>query len=164
VDGFDQRSFAGAVAENRYTIKNVLSGRYLLIASNKAQNTAASREIEVRQRNLDGMDLTLQPFPDLAGTVTFAKGCLAGPVRIRLFTMLANRVEATSAEDGHFVLHHVPPFQFGIDASGPQRTLDPPVVRLGNQIGGTGMVRFGPARDGESLEIEMHCGDSGRPQ
>jgi hypothetical protein len=163
-DNFNSRFFPGVVVGNRYIVENVPPGRYLLTALNRSESTAASRRIDVSDHNMDGVDLALQPFSDLAGTVKFAEGCTAGPVKITLFTMPTYSVEARSDGEGRFVLRHVPPFRFGIEASGSQRSTDVFRIRLGDEVGRAGSIRFGPALNGESLEIEMPCGDTRRPQ
>jgi hypothetical protein len=151
--------FRGTIMNGRYTIDNVLPGRYLLTGIDSDTAIAASRQIDLN-RDLDGIDLALQPFPDLTGTVKFAEGCTPRPLKITLFQMAPTAKFETTDVDGRFVLRHLPPLPFGVEIAG-QRSMNP-LVRLGAQVGGTDLIRFGPALHGESLEIEISCEGSAR--
>ena len=163
MDEFTFRFIRGTIINDQYSIENVLPGRYALMALIRDGATGAGRRIEVIDRDLDGQDLTLQAFPDLSGTVTFPEGCAHTSVKVSMFFIPTHRrVEATSDEDGNFLLRHVPPVRFGIETSGRRNLMDRPRIRLGDEVGGPEMVSFGPAGSGKSLQIEMPCGDSRR--
>jgi hypothetical protein len=73
--------------------------------------------------------------------MTFPEGCVPSPVKVRLFFMPTDQpVEATPDADGHFLLLHVPPVRLGIQSFGRQYSMDHPRIRLGDEVGGTGMI------------------------
>jgi hypothetical protein len=117
----------------------------------------------VIDQNLDTEDLTLAPFSDLPVTLTFPEDCTPDPVKVKLFFMDAYpRLEATPGADGRFVLRHVPPVRFGVESFGRNYLWHRSHVRLADDVGGTQIVRFGPAAEGDVLKIEMPCVDSAR--
>jgi hypothetical protein len=164
-DEFTFRVFRGKMVGDQYSIENVVPGRYALTALIPGGDTGAGRRIKVIDRDLDGEDLTLTPFPDLPGTLTFPKGCTPSPVRVGLFMSDYPRVEATPDADDRFVLRHVPPVIFGVDGLylGLERVRrGRTLIRLGDDAGGETIARYGPAADGDVLKIEMPCVDPAR--
>ena len=92
---------SGAVAEvrdGRFAIWNVLPGKYVLYATRQdganpsEHNILASvrRTIEVAVDDLEGIDLSLAPLPEVEVQVAFESGCGAVPVVVQLTSDLRN--------------------------------------------------------------------------
>ena len=109
------------IGGDRFQATDLLPGKYLFQAGQYAagdsfrQNplAAARRTVEVGTEDVDGIDLTLAPTPEVQGTVVFESGCAAAPVSIQLqgdsLSALRNlHVDA----DGRFVLQHLGPGKY----------------------------------------------------
>lgn len=110
------------VEGDRFTAAGVLPGRYVVGAGEYAAGegtmqdllAAARRTVDVGTEDLDGIDLTLAPAPDVEGTVVFENGCAPAQVWIELtgdFGGFPPRSLATNAS-GHFVLPRVFPGRY----------------------------------------------------
>lgn len=65
-DGFDDQSIEGGSANGRYTIENLLPGRYIIFATSN-DKLRASQRAEVTDRDLEDVNLTLHAPNDLPG-------------------------------------------------------------------------------------------------
>jgi hypothetical protein len=113
---------SGTVAGERFSVEDLLPGKYVLEAGKYAagdfalQNPLAAgrRTVEVGTENVDGLDLTLAPVPDLQGTVVFESGCPAAAVSIQLqsnpLTHGPRNVHVDAG--GRFVVQHLFPGQY----------------------------------------------------
>lgn len=125
-------SFPISIATDEYEIKDVLPGKYVLMAYTRelsepfGQNQkgifGVRRNIEVADLDLDKLDLEVQPLRDLTGTVTFKEGCR--PTPIRLYATLNPRYsfgpnDVSSDLDGNFVLPGLIPGRITVSVNAP---------------------------------------------
>jgi len=154
----------GTIGKDDYEFKDVLPGKYILLALTSDGTASQARPIEVGSHDMEGVDLELQPPADLSGAVTFRRGCTPRPVKIRASSHYQTGAiaEATSDADGKFVLHHMPPGRFKVVVSGRWGADHPPHIRLGSQVARMSSP-IGPPKAGESLQIELTCNEPGKP-
>jgi hypothetical protein len=111
---------SSTVDGDRFTAPDLLPGKYLFEAGQYAtgdwtyQNplAAARRTVEVGTEDVDGIDLTLAPIPDVEGTVVFESGCAATPVWIQLQGDSHLPRNLHVGADGRFVLRHLFPGKY----------------------------------------------------
>ena len=150
----------------RFELKNVMSGKYTLLALTRATTTdgtegtplaGALRQIEVGDRNLEGMDVALQPLRDLPGTVVFAQGCV--PVEVHVAAAGRNafgvsRAEAVPDSAGEFTLKGLIPAKHNL-------TIELPFGYAASaQLDGGDALKDGfyyPAAEGGALRINVGC-------
>jgi hypothetical protein len=163
-----------------YALTNVLPGRYTLMALTRDASAdpfggsqkavfGLTRSIEIGDRDMEGVDLVLQPLHDLAGTVTFREGCTPSPIHIRAQSF-SNPLgpgpgDAVSGSDGKFVLKDITVGRYTVSvssASGPGFGRMVPVssIRLGDRdVREAGFEA--PLSGEESLHIDIGCNTSG---
>jgi hypothetical protein len=171
----NEQHFATATADE-WEILNVLPGKYTLLALTRALGDnpynsrpvfGALQNVEVKDREVAGIEVTLSPLPDLAGTVTFAEGCKPVPLRIRpqpSVWMIPAQGEATPAADGTFVLSRLTPGRYTLYVESPA-TFQAPVtsVRLGDRE----VLKEGfevPLASPATLRVTVGCAGAGRVQ
>jgi hypothetical protein len=158
---------------DRFEFADVLPGKYLLRAATFAPHGPGVRDwkarlaggqgIEVTDRDLDGLNVELQPLRDLPGMVTFSEGCDAIPVHIPVipFGLFPDsRLEVAAGRDGKFVVSGLTPGRYSLDTSNASH------VPLSASLGGRDVLRGGfeyPLPEGAELRIVMPC-SGGRPQ
>lgn len=112
-----------ASGRDEFELKSVLPGKYRLTAATYRSSTnwtggmpkpefGLTRDIEVGDNDILGVDLTLQPLHDLAGIVTFHEGCKPFPVEIQVSNtgpIFGEAAKARSGPDGKFVLSGISP-------------------------------------------------------
>jgi hypothetical protein len=124
-------SSSAQVRDQEFQFENVLPGRYYLKAAAYERSAESFdsrdwtplygilREVEVGSNDVVGLDLALQPLPDIEGTVDFASGCAAVPVTLQatpvLGSWISQRPYRVDSADGRFMLRGV--------ALGPVRLL-----------------------------------------
>jgi hypothetical protein len=140
------------VGDNRYSVRPVFG---------------ALENIEVRDREMTGIEVALSPLPDLAGTVTFAQGCKPVPLRIRpqpsvFLSMLPG--EAIPAADGTFALNRLTPGRYTLYVESLTSFQRPETsVRLGDREipkEGFEVPLAGPG----TLRVTVSCEGAGRAQ
>jgi hypothetical protein len=144
-----------------YEFENVAPGKYQLTALSSDRTAGALREVAVGDRNLESADLTLQPLPDLAGTVVFREGCKPGPVVIEARADFG-KVGVSTDVNGHFVLRHMLPGRFYVFVNPSDNYSRVDRMQLGDRT--LTSEWFEPAKESESLRIEMTCPDARRQQ
>lgn len=164
--------FTNANGDN-FEFTAVPPGRYLLQAMTRDASTnpfgdekavfGFTREIEVADRDMDGVDLTLQPVRDVSGTVTFGEGCRTTPMQITIpFSMRASWMHGNIAvdtdADGRFVLHGLSSGRFTIQVIDPVTRVPATVkwIRLGERD----VLKEGfeaPLTSDDPLRIEVDC-------
>jgi hypothetical protein len=112
----------GDVIGDRFTARDLLPGKYLIEAgyyragdfSYQTALGAARQTIDIASQDVDGVEMTLAPTPDLAGTVAFESGCTAVPVWIQLQSDPLDRVPINLQvdADGRFVMPHLFPGKY----------------------------------------------------
>jgi protocatechuate 3,4-dioxygenase beta subunit len=167
---------AAAAKADEWEILNVLPGKYTLLALTTAVGDnrysvrpvfGALENIEVRDREMTGIEVALSPLPDLAGTVTFAQGCKPVPLRIRpqpsvFLSMLPG--EAIPAADGTFALNRLTPGRYTLYVESLTSFQRPETsVRLGDREipkEGFEVPLAGPG----TLRVTVSCEGAGRAQ
>jgi hypothetical protein len=166
--------------QDDYQIKDVLPGRYVLMALTRDASTdpyggsqkeilGLMRPIEVGAHDMDDVDLTLAPFHDVAGSVSFDGNCPAISVRISgqpAVPMSMGKAEAVVDADGHFLLHGLSTgrYRFSVYAE-PGPNLGLPVVSM--TLGDRDILKDGvdsPYAGDEPLHITLGCRGSRRAQ
>ena len=115
---------------DRFELTDILPGKYRLLAVTREQHDVlggdakivltAARLIEVADKDVEGLDIELQPSRDLLGVATFTEGCAQVPVRIEAhaFGPLASTVgSVVTGSDGKFVLSGFPPGHISLNIS-----------------------------------------------
>jgi len=155
-----------------YTFPDVLPGKYTLMAvtrdasadplgGNQTAIYGLQQPIEVADRDMNGVDLALQPLRDLNGTVVFTERCTPGPVHIaaNTWTALGPGVDTVSDADGRFVLRGLGPGQVRISVSRPGEVVRIASIRLGDRdVAKDGFAS--PLAGDDSLRIEIGCGNA----
>jgi hypothetical protein len=108
------------VTGDRFVAADILPGKYVVEAGQYAagdftyQNplAAARKTVDVGTEDVDGIDLTMAPTPDVEGTVVFERGCAAVPVWIQLQDDFHLPLNAHVDTDGRFVLQHLFPGKY----------------------------------------------------
>jgi hypothetical protein len=167
--------------DDRYEFGQVLPGKYVLTALTRdvvASTNLASdqhpvfglvRSIEVGDRDLEDVDLELQPLSELTGTVTFATGCTAEPVRIRVSgsnPVSHTHADVVSGTDGSFVLSGLTPGHLTISIT-PVQNAVPTGFSSAVRAGTRDLLKDGfdfPLQSNEPLQVTVNCGKTRRPQ
>jgi hypothetical protein len=105
---------------DRFAAADLLPGKYVVEAGQYAagdftnQNplAAARKTVDVGTEDVDGIDLTLAPTPDVEGRVVFESGCAAVPVGIQLQEDFHLPRSLHVDADGRFVLQHLFPGKY----------------------------------------------------
>jgi hypothetical protein len=107
---------------DRFTAAGVLPGKYVVGVGEYIAGegtaldlvAAARRTVDVGTEDLDGIDLTLAPAPDVEGAVVFESGCAPAPLWIQLTSDTSRYAPRSLATDasGHFVLPRVFPGKY----------------------------------------------------
>jgi hypothetical protein len=110
------------VTGDGFAAADILPGKYVVEAGQYAagdftnQNPLAAgrRTVDVGTEDVDGIDLTLAPTPDVEGTVVFESGCATTPVWIQLQGDPVSRPprDLLAGADGRFVLQHLFPGKY----------------------------------------------------
>jgi hypothetical protein len=168
------RPFANG--QDDFELKDVTPGRYILMAqtSDARDNPfdppkavfGYMRPIEVGDKNMNELDLMLEPLRDLPGVVTFSNGCTPTPLRIQVqgSTFGPGQVETTPGTDGKFVLTGLTAGKHTVFVGSPSSPgLRVPVssVKLGNRD----VMKDGfevPYAGNEMLRIAIDCAAPGR--
>ncbi len=112
------------VRNREFTFENVLPGKYYLRAtvSERSEDRfddtdwtplyGILREVEVGSNDVTGLDLVLQPLPEIEGKVDFASGCAAVPVTLQVMPVgssyISQRPLKVDSAGGRFTLRGVP--------------------------------------------------------
>jgi hypothetical protein len=162
---------------DRFEILNVPPGKYILGAlaqtpGNPPQGgkpvLGAMQDIEVGDRDLAGVEVALQPLPDLAGTVTFAEGCTPVPIRMRPISLALTFMaadEITPAANGAFLLKRLTPGRYTFNAQSLVDFRRLPVTSV--RLGGSEVPKEGldvPFTAGGTLHVILGCAAAGGPQ
>jgi len=115
------RGVLGSITGDRFQIADLLPGRYVLEATThdpigETTTSAARRIADVGTEDVDGIDLTLAPTPDLEGAVAFEDGCPIAPVTIQLQNDSHSHslYNLRAGPDGRFVVHHLLPAKYKV--------------------------------------------------
>jgi hypothetical protein len=110
------------VTGDRFTAADLLPGKYIVGAGQYAAPVtvsgnllaAARRTIDVGKDDIDGVDLTLAPAPNVEGRLVFESGCATTPVWIQLMSDLNSSPPRNLPVDaeGRFVLQHLFPGKY----------------------------------------------------
>jgi hypothetical protein len=162
---FASSSQAGGVFE----FQDIRPGKYRLVAlirepsrdlwqdSNPAWG--AIREVEVGDRDMEGLEVPLQPLGDLSGTVTFSVGCTAVPVRVQVsgFNPVGSEAtQATVGADGAFVLKGLTPASLTIAVTAAGGFIRMTSVLLGDREVSQEGFDYPPPIS-QTLHITMSC-------
>lgn len=176
VTGRPAGGFCQAI-NGQFELKNVMPGRYTLLALARSGNSgsaassgppqgkpvlAALRQVDVGDQNVDGIEVDLEPLRDLPGTVTFARGCTPGPVKVFAeggSLLGASRAEAAADADGQFVLSGLTPARHRLTVvAQPEGNVRRFPVSA--QLGDRDALHDGfyyPVPNGETLRITVDC-------
>ena len=110
------------VTGDRFTFWNVVAGQYFLDAGQHGadepsdQNVlaAARRVIQVGTEDMEGIDLTLAPTPNVEGAIVFEGGCAAVPVVIQVQSDSGLMRNFHAGSDGRLVWRHAVPGKYRI--------------------------------------------------
>lgn len=156
---------------DEFELKNVLPGKYRLTAATYRSSTnwfggmpkaefGLTRDIEVGENDMLGVDLTLQPSRDLSGLVTFHEGCKPFPVEIRVSSLVgAVSAEARPGPDGKFVLSGMSPGRsrvYIMNPSSPGMVVPTEWVRLGERDVQKNGIDV-PYTGNETLSVGVEC-------
>lgn len=119
----DDARLPSSVANGAFEIKNFLPGQYVVEAVTQDQADfgnprtllAGRRVVEVRDKDVDGVEIAMQPPVDISGTVVFDEDCPVVPVSIRpeVSSRLISRTPQVTAEaTGTFTLHSLIPGKY----------------------------------------------------
>jgi hypothetical protein len=170
-DEHDLGWFESSTHGDEYQIKDVLPGKYTLIATTSADPQGQKplsgliRSVEIGAQDQANLDLSLAPLREIAGKVTFHDGCPQIPVRISGYgTMLYGQIEAKSDSDGQFVLRGLTTstYRLMLLAERGQTILPVDSMRLGSRDVLKDGLESPPAGDA-LLEIKAGCYPA-RPQ
>ncbi|HXN46518.1 MAG TPA: carboxypeptidase-like regulatory domain-containing protein [Bryobacteraceae bacterium] len=161
---------------DRFELTDILPGKYRLLAVTREQHDVwgadakivltAARLIEVADKDVEGLDIELQPSRDLSGVATFTEGCAPVPVRIEAhaFGPLASTVgSVATGSDGKFVLSGFAPGHISLNISaipGTSSAANPLSATLGDRD----VLRDGfdyPFAADAVLRIVMGCANGG---
>ena len=159
---------SGSVAGDRFTVADLLPGKYLVEAGqydvavqfSQIPLAAARRIVEVGTEDVVGVDLTLVPTVDVEGAVVFENGCAATPVWILLQgdrQLGRLRRNLHTGADGRFVLQHLLPakYKLYVRPEGPT-----PVYATSAKLGDAEVLANGFEIASETtgpLRITMSC-------
>lgn len=166
----------GSVAKPDYAIEDVLPGTYVLEAavrdlsmslSNPIIPFAARRKVEVGDRDIDGLDIALQPTPEIPGTLRFAAGC--PETSVALYDQVESRLTVTNDNyitlngSSNFVLRSLIP---GMHKLGVTGLMIGPLYRIGSaRMAGVELGdRFEIPGAAGPLDIVMTCSPVGGRQ
>jgi hypothetical protein len=164
--------------QDDFAFQDVMPGKYTLMALTRDMASDRSgmnqksvfgliREIVVGERDMEGVDLALEPLHDLPGEVTFGEGCKPAPLDIRTngFQLSGGQVTAVSGTDGKFVLP-VTTGRLSLNVSwqmSPGQMVTVSSIRLGERdVQKNGLDV--PYQGNETLRITIDCTNVGRRQ
>jgi hypothetical protein len=162
------------VKNGEFAMWHVMPGRYTLLALKRARDggpkksgtplAAALQQVEVGDQDMAGLQVDLQPLRDLAGTVTFAQGCPAVPVRVRVQGRNAlggSGLTTSPRPDGSFTLSGLVPARHTVTVTAPSG------YSATATMGSRDVLKDGlyyPAAEGETLNIAVGCTGIGSAQ
>jgi hypothetical protein len=153
------------VTGERFTFWNVVPGQYILDArqqdaderSDQNVLAAAHRTIEVGTEDLEGVDLTLAPTPNVEVAMVFESGCAAVPVAIQVQSDSRLVWNLHAGTEGRFVWRHAVPAKYRIYVR--PENLDR-VFATSVKLGDAEVLTDGfevTAETTEPLRIQMKC-------
>jgi hypothetical protein len=158
--------------DGRFEFRNVMPGEYTLMALMRAGDdskgtpvSAALQRVAVDEDDVDGLQVALEPVRDVTGTVTFAPGCAAVPLRVTAHgsnSLGVSRGETIASASGDFVLSGLTPSRHGLEvqAQSPDLAYWLTAARLGDRD----VHRDGfdyPVPAGETLQLTVDCTKTG---
>jgi len=177
-DMFNRNGPSAVGQTGDYEVKNVLPGRYTVVASTRERLVGGFeqkevfglvRSISVGDRDLDDVDLTLAPLRDAAGQVTFREGCPPAAVRISAQTQASvglGQAEAVAESDGQFVLHNLTAGRYMLSIhSASEPLIEEPVESIAH--GNRNVLQDGfesPFAGDEPIRITLGCRNPGSSQ
>lgn len=156
-------------AGGEFEFQDVLPGKYHLVALVREPSHelwqgpkpawGVIRQVEVGDRDIEGLEVPLQPLGDLSGTVTFSEGCTAVPVRV--FVSGLNPVgsvsnQTASGADGAFVLKGLTPASLTISVTAAGGWVQVTSVLLGDREVSKEGFDYPPANN-QTLHVTMSC-------
>ncbi len=115
----DSSPVLATVKDGRYEFNDVLPGTYMLVATTYERQVAASqpllgahRVVEVGTSGAAGVDIAVQPLPDIQGVISFEPGCDPTPVQVYARSRLGVSQRApvrVESSDGAFTVKRVEP-------------------------------------------------------
>ena len=156
---------SGDVTGDRFTFWNIVPGRYILEAFQNGadeppdQNVvaAARREIEVGTEDIEGIDLTLAPTPNLEVAIVFESGCTAVPVIVQLSSDSRFLRNFHIGSEGRSVWRHAVPDKYKIYVQPESLSR---VFATSAKLGDTEVLTDGfelTTETTEPLRIHMNC-------
>ncbi len=153
------------VRDERFTLWNIVPGQYILDArqqdadepSDRSVLAAARRTIEVGTEDLEGIDVTLAPTPNLEVAMVFESGCAAAPVVIQLQSDAGVVWNLHAGTEGRYVWNHAVPAKYRIYVQ--PENLDR-VFATSVKLGDAEVLKTGfevTAETTEPLRIHMDC-------
>jgi hypothetical protein len=163
-------SISSTVTADRFEAVDLLPGTYTVLAETLQMSTdvparnakvlfGTLRQVQIGERDISGLDLELQPLPEVTGRVTFADGCTAAPVGVDLQSMSVvafTQHSAVIGPGGAFAFGTFAPGTLFISATGPGQAS----VFLGDRD----ITRSGfdyPTPAPQALRITMSCASGG---
>ncbi len=162
---------------DRFELVDVSPGKYKLVALTSDQSDpwgadrrivfTAVQHIEVANRDVEGLDIQLQPVRALQGAVAFPEGCASVPVRIQAYGAgpVGSWREVVTGGDGKFVLDGFAPTRYRLEISTVPSAGGIAAVASAT-MGSRDVLKdgFDYPFDGDAvLRIVMRCAN-GRPQ
>jgi len=161
--------------DGRFEFRNVVPGEYTLMALTRAGDdrqgtpvSAALQRVAVDEDDVNGLQVALEPVRDVHGTVKFAPGCAAVPLRVTAHgsnSLGVSRVEVDVSAGGEFTLRGLTPARHSllIQAVSPDLAYWLTAARLGDRD----VHRDGfdyPVPQGETLQLTADCRKTGAGQ
>jgi hypothetical protein len=167
-----------ANGQDDYAFQDVMPGKYTLMALTRDGTSDPTgvnqkavfgliRDIVVGERDMDGVNLALEPLRDLAGEVVFGEGCEPGPLEIQTIgaQVAGGQATAVSDADGKFVLRALTTGRLSFQLRWKTSGMWAPVasVRLGEQDVQQSGLEVPYQGDG-ILRIGVNCPNARRRQ
>lgn len=171
--GDSGNNYAMVNNEDRFELKDVLPGKYVLEAVTRAiesENPHAEREVlaarqltEVGPSDLDGVVIPLQPLREIRGRVRFEENCQPVPMIVRASgssRAIRSQIDAKQNADGTFILSGLVPGRYNLNVQ-PERRASSAFVGSSALLGSVDVFKAGFEVSGEikdSLLITVSCG------
>ncbi len=155
-----------ANAKDDFEIAEVTPGKYILRASVQDLTSdhddllGATRRLDVGDSDVVGVDVVLQPFRALAGTVLFPPGCKVVPLRIRVSGQPPfgyRSFETASDASGKFLLNAPMTGRYALEVSAGEGSA-PPVSSI--RLGDHDVLKDGlemPYTGSDTLRVSVDC-------